>query len=148
MKSKLNLQKYHFTSLEVKAAPVAISYPFDLKVTTRRHYWMAEKKPRDWKVALEIDFGGAKDDHSDVPYHGTVTAVGFFKVEADYPDSDVFGLIKITGSSLLYGAAREMVATVSARGPYPPLILPSVSFYEEEKAAAKTKVKVKKTKGT
>ena len=53
---------------------------------------------------------------------------GPFIVADQYPAEKVSDLIKITGASILYGACREMLANLTARGPHGMVSLPSVSF--------------------
>jgi preprotein translocase subunit SecB len=57
--------------------------------------------------------------------------VGFFKVAPDYPDDEIEKLIQIGGSSILYSASRDFVLTITSRGPWGPVFLPSVTFTKE-----------------
>jgi preprotein translocase subunit SecB len=97
-----------------------------------------------WAVMLDIELQ-AIEGEAPPPYTGHIKLVGFYQVHEEYKgDSD--RLIRITGASMLYGAAREMVSYITARSPNGMLTLPSVSFYEESpKKKATKKVAKKKT---
>jgi len=44
-------------------------------------------------------------------------------------------VVRTNGPSMLYGVAREMARDLTARGPFPPQVLPSVSFIPDAPAA-------------
>ncbi len=39
-------------------------------------------------------------------------------------------MVRVTGSSILYSAAREFLLTLMGRGPWSPMMLPTISFME------------------
>jgi preprotein translocase subunit SecB len=85
-------------------------------------------EPRQWQVTLKVQFQPPAD--ANYPYTFALEIVGFFKT-IDGLKSDIEArLIKTNASSMLYGAAREIVRAATSRGPYVPVVLPSVSFYE------------------
>ncbi len=109
-----------------------------------------EGNPRQWRVYLQIKLV-AVEGQKPPPYSGSILARGLYEVHADYPH-DAERLVRITGASMLYGAAREMVTAVTARGPHGMLTLPSVSFIEAapkkkavKKAAKKAAKKARKS---
>jgi len=53
---------------------------------------------------------------------------GHFAVNEKYPQQKIQDLIEVTGSSILYGACREMLANLTARASHGVVSLPSVSF--------------------
>lgn len=71
--------------------------------------------------------------------------VGLFTVHEDYQvEKGVERLVRVNGAAVLYGAIREMAATLSARGPYPPITLPTVTFLDEaQPEGSKAKIKPK-----
>ena len=81
-----------------------------------------------WKVDLMISFHATEEAKS--PYKGTLSFVGFFAVDASYPKDKVQFLVETNGPSVLFGAVREMVANITARGPWPMVLLPTQSFYQ------------------
>lgn len=106
--------------------------------------------PRQWRVILQIKLN-ALEGEKPPPYIGTVTAEGRYEVHENYPH-DPESLVRITGASMLYGVAREMVVSITARAAHGMLTLPSISFYDivqdvkKDKAAPKTKVAKKMVK--
>ena len=53
---------------------------------------------------------------------------GFFSVSPDWPEEERESIVRVTGASILYGAAREHLLAVTSRGPWPALMLPTTSF--------------------
>jgi len=104
---------------------------------------------RKWIVELHISLGNSAETRNPPPYEGLVRIRGFFEVHADYPN-DPRRLIEITGASILYGAAREMLANMTARSSNGIVSLPSVAFHWEpdKKSATKKRAAPKKRKKT
>lgn len=115
----------------------------DIEVERQVH--PVKGNPHQWSVYLKIDIA-ALEGELPPPYTGRIIAQGIYQVHQQYP-RDPKRLIRITGASMLYGCAREMVSSVTARGPHGILTLPSISFYEES-AQAKKKTAKKATKKT
>jgi len=53
-------------------------------------------------------------------------AIGFFSVNAEWKDP--LKLLEVTGASILYAAAREFLITITSRGPWGAIMLPTTSF--------------------
>ena len=66
------------------------------------------------------------------PYAIHLVVVGLFTIDKKFPDHEK--LLRVTGASMLYSAAREFIITVTSRGPWSEVIIPTVSFLPEEKA--------------
>ena|SRR5579863_25584 len=89
---------------------------------------------RQWNVIVRVNLKPADDKKP--TYLGTVEAVGHFEVNAEWPKEQVEKLVVVNGTSILYGSIRELVMTITARGPWPPIMLVSQSFvasYEQNK---------------
>jgi len=89
--------------------------------------------PSRLRYVLTIASAGRKDRY---PYSFRLSLVGYFHFHAGEPDTNEFILVYANAPSVLYGAAREMLATMTGRGPYPAVILPTASFLDHAKAAA------------
>lgn len=131
--SPLQLKKVVFHRFEV-AANDKVSDNAQINIVTERSYASAEKNDLLWKVGLNVTFGEKSDGAS--PYFGSVNLEGVFEINETYPPDKRLDLISITGASILYGSAREMVANFSARGVHGTFLMPSVSFFKMDKAAA------------
>ena len=82
-----------------------------------------------WTV--EITISQKSTEGQNLPYRFEVTLVGFFACRGPLPaDVEESRFVQINGSSMLYGAAREIVRSLTARGPWGVLFLPCISFYE------------------
>lgn len=55
-------------------------------------------------------------------------AVGFFGVSEAVPENKVEALVFENGAALVYGAIRDLVSTITARGVLGPLMLPTPTF--------------------
>lgn len=87
--------------------------------------------PKKWQVDLRLKCQLKAGVNS--PYAFSLEIVGFFRVAEGFPKEKSELLVKTNGSSILYGIAREIVRDLTSRGPYPGMMLPSVSFYESVK---------------
>ncbi len=94
------------------------------EVRLMRH---AEDENR-WQVVLDIKTPPAEENLG--PYQLDIQVVGFFAVAPETPH-DPEKLVGITGSSMLYSAAREFVLGLSSRGPWPPIFLPTISYQSQ-----------------
>ncbi len=98
---------------------------------------------RDWRVILDIQV--FSNDKS-APYKLDLQVTGFFEVDPRYPEDKISELIRITGVSILYSGAREFVLGITSRGPWGPLLLPTLSFIEPNHPEGPKTKKSRKTK--
>jgi hypothetical protein len=65
------------------------------------------------------------------PYYFRLTIVGIFRSTIENAEpGHVEGLIKINGSSILYGVSREIIRANTEPGPWSGIIIPTHYFYE------------------
>jgi preprotein translocase subunit SecB len=62
------------------------------------------------------------------PYTFRIDLIGVFNASITATNTDPLSLLQVNGSSILFGAAREMVANFTSRGPFRGILLPSISF--------------------
>ena len=62
------------------------------------------------------------------PYSFEIVVVGYFRLGEEVPDESIVRVLDANAPALLYGTAREALATSVGRGPFRPLILPTVHF--------------------
>ncbi len=95
--------------------------------------------------SLEMRLSQKLPEGKNFPYKFELTVVGFFICKDGVPpQAGEERFVRINGSSMLYGAARELVRTTTAMGPWGALLLPTISFYgkdanHKEDAAAAAK---------
>ena len=90
-----------------------------------------QKEGDNWLVSLKI----AQDvpAEKNAMYSFSLDIVGFFSVLDTFPADRKKQIVQTNGSSILYGAAREILRDMSAKGPYEPILLPTVSFFPLKK---------------
>lgn len=138
--SPLIIHSQSFWDVNVQANPDEDFGPGDISV--EREIQAMPDHGRAWSVYLDIKLN-AHDGKKSPPYTGSIIAQGIYEVHPDYPN-DPERLVRVTGSSMLYGAVRELVSMITARGPNGMVTLPSVSFVEDAKANNSTKKAAKK----
>jgi len=137
MLSPLQLKGHRFTTLEVKSLPQGLSNG-RVEVSTRAAWSRHAEHPGEWHVTLHVAFGPA-DAQSPAPYQGSAEIVGIFTVDPAWPADKTEELVHINGSSILYGAAREMILAVTARSTHGEFLLPTLNFIEPPDQAAPTR---------
>ncbi len=131
--SPLQLEGYLVTELSFKAQPdfeYDLENPFttvapaDLKVAVALAEHQDDRLRRNCDLSVELaDTSGSK-----FPYVFRTAFTGFFRISEKYPAHQVDLMFATNAPALLYSAARELLATVTGRGPYPSVTLPSVTF--------------------
>jgi preprotein translocase subunit SecB len=137
MTSPLQLDRYFLKSLRFhlnRGFDRAIrSYdpaPPDIEIGVVSADQSAEN-PAQWRFEVSIELLPDASD-GNFPYTIETTLVGFFTVDERYPPENRERLAKANGPALLYSCAREIIASVTGRSPYPRLLIPSVTFIQPE----------------
>lgn len=68
-------------------------------------------------------------------YSLKIMAVGYIALDPSVPEERKRNLVAVNGGSLLYSATREFIYSVTLRGPFPAIYLPTVSFVPKDEAA-------------
>lgn len=145
-KTQLKPSPLQLLSQDTLEVTIKASAPGDAfgsgNIEVDREVEQSGEDPNRWAVMLDVTLQAVEGEAAP-PYTGHIKLLGFYKVHEDYKgDSD--RLIRITGASMLYGAAREMVSYITARSPNGMLTLPSISFYDEAPAKKTAKKAAKK----
>jgi preprotein translocase subunit SecB len=88
-----------------------------------------EKEPLKW--AFEVSIALEDKTGKRFPYIFKIVMVGYFKISNTYAETNPSGaelLAIVNGPAVLYSAAREHITTLTSRGPFPEVILPTVTF--------------------
>lgn len=83
---------------------------------------------REWEVTLSVQCNPARGKN--IPYAFAAQIVGFFEVSNKVEDEAIEFYLDTNATSVLYSTLRELISTVTAKGPFTPLLLPTVSFYD------------------
>lgn len=87
-----------------------------------------EEQPLRWRFEVCMELPDSPD--SNFPYQVGTTLVGYFTVSETYPTEHAERLARVNGPAVLYSCAREIMASVTGRCPYPKLLIPSVTFFQ------------------
>ena len=108
---------------------------------------IAVKKDDPLSRYYELTLTSDKSPRKKFPYYFRITVAGYFKICKGYPEERAELLFHANAPAMLYAAAREILATVTGRGPFPAIILPAVSFLDDaEKLAADAARELNSTK--
>ena len=97
-----------------------------------------EQAPADtlgkyWLVQMTI--GKTPKEGENSRYNFKIVLAGYFRFTGGGPsDPDEEQFVRVNGSSMLYGAAREMIRSLTGRAPWGEFFLPTLSFYRKEPA--------------
>jgi preprotein translocase subunit SecB len=80
----------------------------------------------DYQVILRITT--SPKEGATMAYEIDLEVAGFFKVAEGFPEEHEEEMISRTAPAILYSAAREFIISITQRGPYPHVYLPTVSF--------------------
>ena len=83
-----------------------------------------------WSVEMKVS--QKLKDGQNFPYKFDLSLIGLFLCKDGFPaPADEEQFVRVNGSSMLYGAARELVRSLTSRGPWGELFLPTLSFYDK-----------------
>jgi preprotein translocase subunit SecB len=86
------------------------------------------ENPAQWRFEVSLELPDEPDNK--FPYTVATTLVGVFTVNEHYPEEHAERLARVNGPAVLYSSAREIVASITGRSPYPKLLIPSVTFIQ------------------
>lgn len=127
--SPLQLEKRFFTKVSVVAA-MGAAEKSKAKIKANVNCQQHCNDKRKWMITLDVSFL-PEEEAVAVPYEIEMQIIGFFVVADDWPDDKVVSLASVNGPSVLYGAVREMVSNLTARGPHPRVDLPTMIFFDQ-----------------
>jgi len=142
----LRLKNYFLTDLSLKANPDFKPEEFqdgtiDVNAKASVRVGTHKEKPNEFQVVLGIII--EPRDERKLPYDVSMEIVGFFEVDSKFTTMPHADFVQVNGSSILYSAAREILLSVMGRGPWEPLMLPTISFVKPKKAELETTVEKK-----
>lgn len=123
--SPLQLERHFFTKVKVDANPagkVGAANVLNCEVELA----IAEGDPKRFQVILRLKL--LSPAGMEACYTGEIHAVGLFRVVDEWPEAERSKLVEVNGAALLYGAIRELLLVITTRGPWPPILLNSVTF--------------------
>lgn len=150
-KSNLSLDGYYLSELQYRIADgletipkrTEIVAPIALEVSDTTKLLDAEN--RIWRCELTVSSTESVNGENEF-YSFKITTVGFFQVDHGLTEEQMVQLAESNCPAVLYSTSREIIATITRRSPYPPLLLPLVTFIKlPNKPKGKRKPKAKKS---
>lgn len=138
MLSPLQVKDHKLVEFSLRPIKENYSREAESHVVSCRHGLLCEVDADDsehWTLRLRIIIENS-EEHPSSQYTGEFEMMGEFQIHPDFPEEKREKLVRMSGGSILYGALREWVATVSARSINGLLELPTVdtrSFVSTEK---------------
>lgn len=130
--SPLDLERYFFAKVQLEANTEG-DPKAENQIQCQVQVGQATGEPMRYQVSLTLKLQA--EDGGTPCYTGEFHAVGFFKVSERWPEKQRLQLVETNGAALLYGSLRELVITLTARGPWPPVTLRSVTFLRPDESA-------------
>jgi len=145
-KPMLQLEKYFFPKIFLEANPKfkASGKGPKAELDVKNGVTLLSKEERIWRVTLGLK---ALSKEEFAPYKMDISVVGFFRVDKKFPESEMEELVTVGGSSILYSATRDFVLTITARGPWPAVFLPTTSFMKPSIKSKDKKQEIPDEKG-
>jgi len=98
---------------------------FDVSLTTALAAGQ-EEDPHDFMIRLHVGISNKKETHA--PYKIDIGVVGLFTATEKIKTEDRNNVVTVNGASILYGAIREQVATLTSRSYLGSMVLPTMDF--------------------
>ena len=131
----LKLEKYYIAESCIKAIEDFPGGEVDFDVEASGELFVNSEDHDNFRIGMSINFQKKKGSKKGaVRYSGKVNLIGYFSLTDSVKDEMKEKLLMTNGMSLLYGAAREHVASITSRGPWDSFYLPCVSFRPDEKS--------------
>lgn len=149
-KSNLSLDGYYLSELQYRIADgletipkrIEVVAPVALEVSDTTT--LLDVNDRTWRCELTVSSTESVNGENEF-YSFKITTVGFFRVDLGLTEEQMFQLAETNCPAVLYSTSREIIATITRRSPYPPLLLPLVTFIKSP-IRPKAKRKPKTTK--
>jgi preprotein translocase subunit SecB len=101
-------------------------------------------EPVDNTMIVSVKLHIPNEEGKLAPYRVKVSATGIFKwLDTSTSQTARRDLTVVNGASLLYGAVREMVLTITSRSMSGPMLLPSVHFQDSKPSEMEAQAKEK-----
>jgi preprotein translocase subunit SecB len=109
------------TGLHIKPSQVMLASPgVKIEIGVGTH----QKSRSKFRIMLLVE----SDEVEDAPYDFSLRLIGYFSLASKRVSLETSVLFHRNAVMLLYSAAREIIASVTARGPFPAFMLPTLTF--------------------
>ncbi len=114
-------------------APGLVFFPGKLAMSADTSLALLDEKEKYSDFAVKLTLRVGPKEEAQAPYNIHISVRGIVRMHltrADGQAEERRVRALVNGASLLYGAVREMVSTVSSRSVHGPLLLPSLNFQD------------------
>ena len=111
--------------------------PRDLSDVSIQNNWRPLKKHKN-RYAVFLNLEMRAPEGKNTPYAIKMEMFGYFQVPEEMPEELREKMVKTNGSSILYGAAREIIREMTSRGIFRKIYFPTVSFAPLDKKSQST----------
>ncbi len=128
MLSALQIQKHEFAEICIRPNSKVTNSERGgtaLKITNQFKAQSTDKEQTKWVARLRVELLEPEDDNTAL-YTGAIEVVGNFELHKDVKAEDKIKYACMNGGALLYGATREMLASLTSRCVHGPIELPSI----------------------
>ncbi|MEZ4599136.1 MAG: hypothetical protein R2940_05035 [Syntrophotaleaceae bacterium] len=141
------LDDYFFPEISVKANPKYIPGSSSAEPSARISMQSSFGEDEEDSIRVVLTVKAESDGEGEVPYNVKIVGVGDFTLrflEKDKGNSEeekkalrkkVEERIHYNGMSILYGALRDLIMTLTSRGPWEPVLLPMHFFNKKANQA-------------
>jgi preprotein translocase subunit SecB len=133
--SPLLLERHVFKRVEIVASQGPdkdATNLLNVTLSCARH----QDEPNRFLIGLNLKITPDQHSGKTPAYTGEVSIEGHFRVSPEIPADQQQVLAVANGAGILFGAIREMVIGITARGPWPALMLTTLSFVDMAKQMA------------
>jgi preprotein translocase subunit SecB len=132
--SNLQIKHYFLTALNYSVNPdfdpeKPVHFEFSDVVTKHGKQPLNKETRKEWQVELKVDF--LPPQNRNVPYSFSTSIIGLFSVGPNISEGMIENFVDINGTSVLYSTLREIIYTLTAKGPFRALLLPTLCFQEQ-----------------
>jgi len=130
----ISLDHYYITELSIVARePFEADQPMEARLeefaaSEKVRMLEQDEEKKLWQVILTVSQQPAPE--SNFPYEFRVIITGYCRCMVESISAEEQEeMVRVNGSSMLYGVVREVVRENTARGPWQPILLPTISFF-------------------
>lgn len=126
MKSPIQLKQH--VILKVQLEPRLTESDDEMGESKTSHFINVSRSPDDdhqWlaQVGVKIE---DEDESTPAPYIGEIIVAGSFDLDPQFPEEKAETMVRFNSGSILYGAIRELVLSLTSRSVHGDLVLPTV----------------------
>lgn len=129
----LDLTGHFFPEVQVRANPEVTQETldsgdaYDIDFVTNVRLSQSDERPDNYLIEFNLC---TDKKQADKAWEISVTVVGSF-VLPECEEQKRIGIVMVNGQSMLYGIVREFLYSLTSKGPFDPVYLPTITFYPD-----------------